>query len=391
MSHRAFPRVFLATLALLIAALACNMPTSSNPSTDQPSDAVGTAAAQTLEALQTDVAQLPETSTPGAAIPTSTAQPGEVNPSATPVPQGGATATSAPQANASNTPVPTPCDSAGFISDVSIPDGTVMPAGTQFTKTWRLRNNGTCTWSADYDVVFVSGDAMSAPASQKLGVSVSPGASVDISVVMKAPAQGGEYRGNWQLRNAAGVLFGTGEKDLPFYVDVKVASTTPQSGGYNFTTHYCDAEWTGGSTALPCPGKDGSSNGFVLFKDNPFLETGYQDNEPALITNPPFTNGGVIQAKFPAYTVKDGEHFVSIVGCEFKAAGCSVIFGLAYQREDGTVVSLGTWNESYDNAYTKVDVDLSSLAGKTVRFILSVTARGGGEGDRAEWLSPRIK
>ena len=390
MSHRAYPRVFLATLALLTAALACNMPTSSTPSNGQTTNGVGTAAAQTLEALQTAVAQIPDTFTPGADIPISTAQPGETNPSATPVPQDAA-ATTAPQGSPSNTPAPSPCDSAGFISDVSIPDGTILPAGTQFTKTWRLRNNGTCTWTADYNVVFISGDAMGAAASQKLGVSVSPGASVDISVVMKAPAQGGEYRGNWQLRNAAGVLFGVGAENQPFYVDVKVASTTPQSGGYNFTTHYCDAEWTGGSTALPCPGKDGSSNGFVLFKDNPYLETGYQDNEPALITNPPYTNGGVIQAKFPAYTVKDGEHFTSIVGCEFKAAGCSVIFGLAYQREDGTVVSLGTWNESYDNAYTKVNVDLSGLAGKTVRFILSVTARGGGEGDRAEWLSPKIK
>ncbi|NIP41529.1 MAG: hypothetical protein GWN00_05010, partial [Aliifodinibius sp.] len=31
---------------------------------------------------------------------------------------------------------------------------------TAFTKVWRLQNVGTCTWTADYDMVFISGDRM---------------------------------------------------------------------------------------------------------------------------------------------------------------------------------------------------------------------------------------
>ena len=33
-----------------------------------------------------------------------------------------------------------------FVADVTIPDNTVIAPGTTFTKTWRVRNDGNCTW-----------------------------------------------------------------------------------------------------------------------------------------------------------------------------------------------------------------------------------------------------
>lgn len=122
------------------------------------------------------------------------------------------------------------CDLVGFVSDVTIPDGTVMSPGQTFTKTWKLRNDGTCTWNSDYDLVFYSGDQMSGPASQQLTTStVAPGATIDVSVQLTAPTVAGTYRGNWMLRNAAGTTFGTPE---PFWVEIKVggASSTPGTG-----------------------------------------------------------------------------------------------------------------------------------------------------------------
>jgi hypothetical protein len=38
-------------------------------------------------------------------------------------------------------------DIAAFVADVTIPDNTVMAPNQPFTKTWRLRNDGTCTWT----------------------------------------------------------------------------------------------------------------------------------------------------------------------------------------------------------------------------------------------------
>ena len=139
--------------------------------------------------------------------------------SPTPIP---ATATPVPP---TNTPVPTAvsyCDWATFIKDVTIPDGTLLSPGEVFTKTWRLQNRGTCTWTPDYDVVFYSGAQMSGASMQIPGY-VAPGQTVDVSVTFTAPSAPGHYVGYWILRNSYGNLFGTGaQADETFYVDIYV-------------------------------------------------------------------------------------------------------------------------------------------------------------------------
>ncbi len=45
-----------------------------------------------------------------------------------------------------------------FVADVTVPEGTEIPPGKSFTKTWRVRNTGTCPWKAGTGLVFVSGD-----------------------------------------------------------------------------------------------------------------------------------------------------------------------------------------------------------------------------------------
>jgi len=141
------------------------------------------------------------------------------SPTSTPVP---VTATPVPE---TNTPVATAisyCDWAAFIKDVTIPDGTSFSPGEVFTKTWRLQNRGTCTWTPDYDIVFYSGAQMSGTTMQVPGY-VAPGQSVDVAVTFTAPSTPGHYVGYWILRNASGTLFGTGGwADEAFYVDIYV-------------------------------------------------------------------------------------------------------------------------------------------------------------------------
>lgn len=112
------------------------------------------------------------------------------------------------------------CDVMGFVSDVTIPDGEDITAGATFTKTWRLKNNGTCTWSTSYNVAFNNGTQMGGPTTQALTASVAPGATVDISISLTAPAANGSYTGAWNLRNAAGENFGY------FYVQIDAVSGT---------------------------------------------------------------------------------------------------------------------------------------------------------------------
>src|SRR5678816_2143420 len=86
------------------------------------------------------------------------------------------------------------CDSAQFVSDLTIPDGTTLTAGASFTKSWRLLNNGTCVWTASYNVAWAGGERMGSPASFKLPVIVAPGQMVDISVNLTAPPTSGRYK-----------------------------------------------------------------------------------------------------------------------------------------------------------------------------------------------------
>jgi hypothetical protein len=126
------------------------------------------------------------------------------------------------------TPTPACNDLAAFVSDVTIPDNTYMSPSQAYTKTWRLKNAGTCTWTTGYALVFDSGNIMSGPTSQNLAGNVAPGATVDLSVNLIAPGSNGTHRGNWKLRNDKGTIFGLGGAG-PFYVQI-VVGPTPTSG-----------------------------------------------------------------------------------------------------------------------------------------------------------------
>ncbi len=143
----------------------------------------------------------------------------------TPSPQ--VTTQAPPSPTPSDTPTPSvtplPCLRAKFVADVTVPDGTLFEPGQSFTKTWRLQNVGSCPWSADFAVVFDSGDRMNAPDAVNIGTYVAPGQMVDVSVPLTAPTDGGTYRANFKLRSPDGRVFGLGDGQAPFYVEIRVA------------------------------------------------------------------------------------------------------------------------------------------------------------------------
>jgi uncharacterized protein YceK len=137
-------------------------------------------------------------------IPTSTATP--------PPPISGASQT------------PNLCNQAMFVYDVTIPDGTIMSPNQSFTKTWLLKNIGTCTWNSGYHLVYISGNPMGGSTSPLLITGTfPPGQSVEASVSLKAPALARTYEGYWKLSDPNGNLFGL--QDAPFWVRIKVVTT----------------------------------------------------------------------------------------------------------------------------------------------------------------------
>jgi hypothetical protein len=94
-----------------------------------------------------------------------------------------------------------------FVSDVTIPDNSVMEPGQSFTKTWRVKNCGDVAWGSEATLRFASGAQMGAPDSVSVD-DVVPGNNVDISVNMVAPSAAGTYRGEWRLHLASGARLG---------------------------------------------------------------------------------------------------------------------------------------------------------------------------------------
>jgi hypothetical protein len=311
---------------------------------------------------------------------------------------GGGTITPTPTPTVTGTPS-TSCDKAAFVADVTVPDGTLYAPGTSFNKTWRLKNNGTCKWTTSYSLIFDKGDQMNGPATISLPKEVSPGQTIDLTVTLTAPATAGTYRGYWKLKNASGAPFGIGASGTSsFWVEIKVSgptptptvTPTPSTTGYDFVAKYCDAQWTSGAGALACPGTDGDSKGFVIKLDAPKLENGTTSSQPGLLTFPQNVTNGFIQGVYPAFSVQSGDRFQATVNCQYQATGCNVIFRLDYQIDGEAVKTLWSFNEAYEGLFYKANVDLSSLAGKQVKFILTITANGSPANDRALWVGAQI-
>jgi hypothetical protein len=360
-------------IVLILIISACNLP-SNVPATEEP-NVVLTAAALTVQARLTESVPF---STP-------TLPPPPATNTALSVPTLATLATRPPAASA--TPL---CDVAQFMKDVSIPDGSQVAPGASFTKTWRLRNAGVCTWSG-YSLVFESGDLMGGTA-QTFGT-VPSGQDVDVSVNFTAPATPGSYRSYWRIRNASGVLLPVlgGTQGKSFFVDIRVGSS---SSGLDLHTRAPEANWVSTAATLSFGGPETDSRGFAMYRNNQRLEDG---SAPAKVLEmqPHQVTDGQIAGTYPAYTVVSGERFRAKIG--FLAPGdgpCgsgNVKFQLNY-KEPGSIDAkpLGEWADTCDGTLKDVDVDLTSLAGKTVQFVLGVLANGSPAQDWAVWVSPRV-
>jgi hypothetical protein len=213
----------ISTLMMGVLALsACGAtPADLTPTVTFNPDEIRTQAVQTFSADLTLTAFAAPTETP-AATPTTLAT---LTPLATStgglalgstLPAGGATAS---------------CYGLSFVSDVTIPDNTPVTAGQTFTKTWKVKNAGSCAWDAGFKFAFVSGNQMSGTA-YTLPSSVAAGAVTDVSVSMTAPNTAGTVRSDWRMQTASGQFFGD-----QVYVQVVVGGgSAPTNTGSAATT-----------------------------------------------------------------------------------------------------------------------------------------------------------
>jgi hypothetical protein len=387
-------RFLILVFLLVLPVLACNMPRGTP--TPSEADMIYTAAAETVAAQLTQVSQPPATAamgTPGIQTSVATFPPPPTSPpsaSAT-LPLPSATPTRVPAS-----PTPIPCDRIKFVKDVTYPDNTEVLPGTKFDKVWRLQNDGSCTWTTGYALVFVSGDAMGAPAATALPRNVAPGENVDVSVTLTAPTTSGTYRSNFKLRNASNVVFGLGNDNKPFWVQIKV----PQATGlmFDFIAKASQAEWSSGvgsasGSPLTFGGAVDDPNGTAKIVDSVKVETGATSGK-VLLNYPKHDIDGYIFGQFPSYLVQQGDHLKGKLGFlmnpDNTCGDGNVIFQFSYS-DGSTIHPVREWSKTCSGKYIDVDVDLSGLKGQNLRFILVVRANGAAADDWAIWNSLRIE
>ena len=369
-------RVLSILIVFIFILAACNLPSSAATPTAG-SNAVFTAAALTVQAQLTQSVPF-STPTLPLSVATHTNTPLSV-------PTLPASTQQPPAASATSV-----CDQAQFVKDITIPDGSQIAPGAAFTKTWRLRNAGTCNWSG-YTLVFDSGELMGATSPQSIGT-VAPGQEVDLSVNFTAPTSSGSYRSYWRIRNSSGVLIPVlgGTQGKTFFVDIKVSV---ESSGFDLHSRASDANWVSGASTLTFGGPETDVNGFAMYRNSQKLEDNTSSTK-ILETHPQWVTDGAITGTYPAYRVVPGEHFKAKIGFLLLSDGnCgagNVRFQLNY-KEGSASTSLGQWTDTCDGVVKDIDVDLSSIAGRTVQFVLAVVANGSALQDQAVWVTPRVE
>jgi hypothetical protein len=378
-------RIFLAIFIILLMG-ACQLP-QDNPLPEGKPGALYTEAALTLSVQMTQE----DLSTPGTTQPP------------------GSNKTPLPPSPTLFVPTDTPdnedqdsskaCDQVKFIKDVTIPDDMDLEPGEKFTKTWRIQNAGSCSWSIGYLLYFESGELMDGPSSQELtSETILPGEMIDISVDLVAPLEIGAYQGNWKLRNVKGDSFGVGEFSKPFWVKINVVEGAGLMRDLKAKTG--DAVWGSGKTPvdfidlggniLNLDEQDSPSDPFVAIMDQQPLEGG-RVSGVVLATYPPAGKGSYIIGRFPDYKVNGGDLLFGRVGLTAVANGnCSdgdVDFRIHLMQngDPSTLVMLWEWNEVCDRKMKSFEVDLDGFKGETVQIFLIVVSNNNSSENKAVW------
>jgi len=104
----------------------------------------------------------------------------------------------------------TSCDNFTF-TDVNYPDGTVVPGGTNFVKTWEFTNTGPCVWNANYHLIYgweTDGAGWENTQPVAFNQTVAVGATIDLSVALHVPTKTSGYAAWFRLQNDKGYNFG---------------------------------------------------------------------------------------------------------------------------------------------------------------------------------------
>jgi TolB protein len=117
-----------------------------------------------------------------------------------------------------------------FVADVTIPRGTRFAVPQAFSKVWKVKNSGTCTWTpTGYTLRFVEGEQMGEATQIMVPGAIQPDATVDLVIPQVAPDAPGQHLAHWQLFDGAGqAVAGMDGSPLQLTVDIEVLASGQQ-------------------------------------------------------------------------------------------------------------------------------------------------------------------
>ncbi len=103
-----------------------------------------------------------------------------------------------------------------FMSDVTIPDNSLVTVGSSIDKQWLVENSGTCNWNSSYRLKHLGGAVLGAQEEMMLYPARSE-TQATIEIIFTAPFTEGAYESAWQAVDPDGNPFGD-----PIYMRVTV-------------------------------------------------------------------------------------------------------------------------------------------------------------------------
>jgi murein DD-endopeptidase MepM/ murein hydrolase activator NlpD len=127
-------------------------------------------------------------------------------------------------------PLPPPeMDAAELIEETT--DPILAGPGERVEKMWKVKNTGNTTWSSDYHLELIGGEAFDAPPTIPLSMEVAPEAEHVITLLLTSSAASGIYEGAWSLaRTGLGPFGPTLDAEIIVQIDEPDPEPEPDPG-----------------------------------------------------------------------------------------------------------------------------------------------------------------
>jgi len=175
--------------------------------------------------------------------------------------------------------------------------------------------------------------------------------------------------------------------------EISAHSTVDVHFFYDLLAKAPSAEWyngTAGGTGLWNVGLD-DIRGFACYRTNITLEDNITYSK-VLETHPQWINNGIIAGEYTdIIKIPEGARFTASIGFLKDATGTGGVAFVVWFRDTSSVdhqITNGV--ATYNGALDSLNIDLSSLAGKSGKIILEIYAGASSGQDWAVWVDPQI-